>query len=214
MSFRSSRSSSISSSSSSAPATCAPIQPSGAVKATRRGATNLLKECRKNLLIASPIDEVSFFDVCNSPHTYTGPTGSTTDLNNYSVNAAIDLTTSTREAAQGLCELAGAIPRSKPFSDMNSEPRRCRKRGRTTSEESILQSNVRHLMTLGAMKDDEVVLPDQNISTSFLLPEPQSGLSSSGNRLGSIKLPVLPTSMSSIKRACCESEPYGSRRRC
>jgi hypothetical protein len=32
--------------------------------------------------------------------------------------------------------------------------------------------------------------------------------------LGSIKLPVLPTSMSSIKRACCESEPYGSRRRC
>lgn len=225
MSFRSSRSSSISSSSSTsctsigssgAPATCAPFQPSRAAKATRRGATNSLKECRKNLVIASPIDEVSFFEVCNSPESYTGPVGSTADLTNYSVNVAIDLATSTREAAQGLCELAGAVPRSKPFSEPNPEPRRCRKRGRTTSEDSLLQSNVRHLMALGMMKNSEVVLPDQNISASFLVPESQSGLSSSGNRVGSIKLPVLPsgsTGISSIKRACCESEPYVSRRR-
>jgi len=194
VSSRSSRSSSISSNAS---GTCAPVQPRLAVRATRRCANNSLKECRKNLAIASPIDETGLAEIYSSPESYTGPAGPVPDLSNFSLSTPVDLAAA-QEAAQGLCELSGAVPRSNP----PSQARRCRKRGRT-SDELSLQSNVRQLMSMGTMKGEQVVLSDQNVADSFLIPQPKGLQSQSACQLSSLKLPV-PTG--SIKRACCGPE--------
>ncbi|EED15338.1 G1/S-specific cyclin Pcl5, putative [Talaromyces stipitatus ATCC 10500] len=192
ISSRSSRSSSISSCAS---ATCAPSQPRLAVTATRRCAAMTLKECRKNLAIHSPIDESSLIGVYSSPES--GLCGTVPDLSNFSLNTPVDMTA--HEAAQGLCELSGAMLRSQsPVSKVN-ESRPCRKRGRTSSDDQILQSNVRELIS--PIYGNEV-LTDEKLAKSFLLPKDPSD-----HCLSSIQLPIpIPAPKGGIKRACCSAE--------
>lgn len=204
MSSRSSRSSSISSNAS---GTCAPIQCRLAIKATRRCANNALKESRKNLIIASPIDETSLAGIYNSPESYIGPASQVPDLSNFSLNTPIDLTA--HEAAQGLCELSGAVPRSHPTPEPVPQARRCRKRGRTSSEDMILQANVRQLMGINSAKAEPTVLTDRHVAESFMLPQPKGLQSPSTSQFGSLRLPVPlsgPQSTGSLKRACCGTE--------
>ncbi|KAJ5608703.1 hypothetical protein N7528_009270 [Penicillium herquei] len=172
MSSRSSRSSSVSSNASGAGA---PAPARLAVKATLRCSNNMLKECRKTLAIASPIDESSLSDLHSSPESYLGGvTGSVPDLSGYSLDSSLS------EAAQSLCELSGATP----------ERRHCRKRGRTGSDDMLLQNHVRHLIDMGASGASSV-LPDGNLASSFIVGD---GSSLSG-----------PAGM---KRACCGSEAH------
>lgn len=170
LSSRSSRSSSVSSSTSGAGA---PAQPRLAVKATLRCTSNSLKESRKTLAIASPIDESALVDLYSSPD-YPGATGSAPDLSTFSLDSSLS------EAAQSLCELSGATP----------ELRQCRKRGRTGSDDLLLQDHVRHLVDAGASGDSSV-LPDGQLANSFLVRN-GSAVSVSG-----------PAGM---KRACCGTE--------
>lgn len=192
ISSRSSRSSSISSCGSAA---CAPSQPRLAVTATRRNAAMTLKECRKNLSIHPPIDETSLDgSACVSPETDTGLCGTVPDLSNFSLNTPVDMTA--HEAAQGLCELSGALLRT----NKADETRHSRKRGRTSSEDQILQTNVRNLMASAYGGDD--VLPDGRVANSFLVSN-----NTSGHCLNSIQLPVpVPADKAGIKRACCSAE--------
>jgi hypothetical protein len=210
-STRSSRSSSISSTAS---GTCAPTQPRLAIRATRRCANlqaNCLKESRKTLFIATPIDEGCYTDICASPESFSRPGSVVPDLTNFSLGTPIDIT-SAHEAAQGLCELSGAFPRSHPMTQTPSPSRRCRKRGRPTSDDLSLQNNVRHLISLGVRKNEDdstVVVPDRQVADSFLIPQPKAVQSPSGCPLGTIKLPLplsLPMSSGSMKRACCGQE--------
>ncbi|CRG88838.1 PHO85 cyclin-5 [Talaromyces islandicus] len=194
ISSRSSRSSSISSCAS---ATCAPTRLRIAVAATRRCAAKSLKESRKNLAIQSPIDEMSLMGVYQSPEGDAGTCGSVPDLSNFSIHTPVDMTA--HEAAQGLCELSGAMPPVQPAPQQTGGTTRCRKRGRTSSEDQILQNNVRELMT---GHDEHTVLPDNQMANSFLLPETKSLQPPFGCSLSSMKLPI-PVG---IKRACCSAE--------
>ncbi|KAJ5110233.1 hypothetical protein N7532_002878 [Penicillium argentinense] len=168
LSSRSSRSSSVSSNASGAGA---PAPSRLAVKATLRCTSNSLKESRKTLAIASPIDESTLADLYSSPD-YEAARGSAPDLSQYSLDSSLS------EAAQSLCELSGATP----------ERRQCRKRGRTGSDDLLLQNHVRHLIDGGAPGVSSI-LPDGNLATSLLMT---NGFSVSG-----------PAGM---KRACCGSE--------
>ncbi|KAJ5166113.1 uncharacterized protein N7482_004894 [Penicillium canariense] len=169
LSSRSSRSSSVSSNASGAGA---PAPSRLAVKATLRCTSNSLKESRKTLAIASPIDESALVDLYSSPD-YPGAMGSAPGLSTFTLD------TSLSEAAQSLCELSGATP----------ERRQCRKRGRTGSDDLLLQSHVRHLIDAGASGVPSSILPDGHLANSFLVSD---GSSLSG-----------PAGM---KRACCGSE--------
>lgn len=172
LSSRSSRSSSVSSSASGVGAAAPAAAPSRlAVKATLRCTSNSLKESRKTLAIASPIDESSLADLYSSPE-YQGVMGSAPDLSQFSLDSSLN------EAAQSLCELSGATP----------ERRQCRKRGRTGSDDLLLQNHVRHLIDAGASGVPSI-LPDGQLANSFLMA---NGPSVSG-----------PAGM---KRACCGSE--------
>lgn len=168
LSSRSSRSSSVSSNAS---GTGAPAPSRLAVKATLRCTSNSLKESRKTLAIASPIDESALVDLYSSPD-YPGAMGSAPDLSTFSLDSTLS------DAAQSLCELSGATP----------ERRQCRKRGRTGSDDLLLQNHVRHLIDVGASGDPSV-LPDGHLANSFLV---RDGSAVSG-----------PAGM---KRACCGSE--------
>lgn len=150
LSSRSSRSSSVSSAS----GTIAPAPPRLAVKATLRCTNNSLKESRKPLAIASPIDESNLVDIYSSPESYSGVVPSVSDLSGYSLDKSLS------EAAQSLCELSGATP----------ELRQCRKRGRTGSDDLFLQNHVRHLIDLGA-SNNPTVIPDGNLANSFLVED-------------------------------------------
>ncbi|CAI7668411.1 unnamed protein product [Penicillium manginii] len=169
LSSRSSRSSSVSSTAS---GTGAPAPSRLAVKATLRCTSNSLKESRKTLAIASPIDESALADLYSSPD-YPGAMGSAPDLSQFSLDSSLS------EAAQSLCELSGAT----------TERRQCRKRGRTGSDDMLLQNHVRHLINVGASGVPSSILPDGHLATSFLMAH---GPSVSG-----------PAGM---KRACCGSE--------
>ncbi|KAJ5973210.1 hypothetical protein N7481_010420 [Penicillium waksmanii] len=169
LSSRSSRSSSVSSNASGAGA---PVPSRLAVKATLRCTSNSLKESRKILATASPIDESTLADLYSSPD-YPGAMGSAPDLSQFSLDSSLS------EAAQSLCELSGATP----------ERRQCRKRGRTGSDDLLLQNHVRHLIDVGASGVPSSILPDGHLATSFLMA---NGPSVSG-----------PAGM---KRACCGSE--------
>lgn len=169
LSSRSSRSSSVSSSASGAGCPA----PRLAVTATLRCTNNSLKESRKTLAIASPIDETtSLVDLYSSPN-YPGAMVSAPDLSSFTLDSSLS------EAARSLCELSGATP----------ERRQCRKRGRTGSEDLLLQNHVRHLIDAGASGVPASVLPDGQLANSFLV---SNGSSLSG-----------PAGM---KRACCGSE--------
>jgi len=99
--------------------------------------------------------------------------GSAPDLSQYSLDSSLSA------AAQSLCELSGATP----------ERRQSRKRGRTGSDDLLLQNHVRHLIDAGATGGVPSILPDGNLANSFLMT---NGPSVSG-----------PAGM---KRACCGSE--------
>ncbi|KAG0157341.1 hypothetical protein PDIDSM_4526 [Penicillium digitatum] len=90
------------------------------------------------------------------------------------------------EAAQSLCELSGATP----------ERPQCRKRGRTGSDDLLLQNHVRHLINLGA-SGDHSVLSDEQFPHSFMM---QHGSSTPPVRTGPVSGPA------GMKRACCGSE--------
>lgn len=169
LSSRSSRSSSVSSNASGAGA---PAPSRLAVKATLRCTSNSFKENRKALAIASPIDESSLADLHSSPE-YSVTMGSAPDLSQYSLDSSLSA------AAQSLCELSGATP----------ERRQSRKRGRTGSDDLLLQNHVRNLIDAGATGGVPSILPDGNLANSFLMT---NGPSVSG-----------PAGM---KRACCGSE--------
>jgi hypothetical protein len=176
LSSRSSRSSSVSSNASgisgSAPARLA-------VKATLRCTSNSLKESRKTLAIASPIDESSLVGVYGSPEYPSSMTSSVPDLSNFTLDSSLS------EAAQSLCELSGATP----------ERRQCRKRGRTGSDDLLLQNHVRHLINLGASGDSSV-LPDGQLPHSFM---------SHVNSIAPIRTSPV-SGPAGMKRACCGSE--------
>lgn len=176
LSSRSSRSSSVSSNASGASGS-APARL--AVKATLRCTSNSLKESRKTLAIASPIDE-SLVGVYSSPEYPSSMGSSVPDLSNFSLDSSLS------EAAQSLCELSGATP----------ELRQCRKRGRTGSDDLLLQNHVRHLINLGA-SGDQSVLPDGQFPRSFMT---QHGSSIPPMRTGPVSGPA------GMKRACCGSE--------
>lgn len=174
-----------------------------AVAATRRCAAKSLKESRKNLAIQSPIDEMSLVGVYQSPEGNAGACGSVPDLSNFSIHTPVEMTA--HEAAQGLCELSGAMPPVQPAPQQIGGTTRCRKRGRTSSEDQILQTNVREMMTTG--HDEHTVLPDSQMAKSFLLPEAKSLQPPFGCGLSSMKLPI-PVAIPNggIKRACCSTE--------
>lgn len=212
MSSNSSRSSRSSSISSVASGTSAPSQPTLAVRATRRCAnlhSQARKECRKDLVIATPIDEACFSDVYPSPDVYNGSSGHGSDLSNFTLDPSSDMK-STQEAAQGLCELAGILPRTQPQYE-KSASKRSRKRVRPTSGDADLQNHVRHLISLGSRENEEEstgVLPDTRAADSFMIPQPKASQSPSTSEFGHKRpLPLsLPKSTGSMKRACCEND--------
>lgn len=210
MSSRSSRSSSVSSVAS---GTSAPSQPKLAVRATRRCAnlhSQARKECRKDLVIATPIDEACFSDVYGSPAIYNGSSGDVSDMSGFSLDTSIDLK-STQEAAQGLCELAGFMPRAQPQLE-KSTSKQSRKRVRAASGGANLQNDVRHLISLGSRGNEEDstgVLPDTQVADSFMIPRPKAAQSPSTSEFGAHKRPLplsLPKNTGSLKRACCEND--------
>ncbi|KAJ5542772.1 hypothetical protein N7535_005196 [Penicillium sp. DV-2018c] len=176
LSSRSSRSSSVSSIAS---GTCGPA-PSLAVKATLRCTSNSLKESRKTLAIASPIDEGPTVGVYSSPEYPSSMGSSVPDLSKFSLD------TSLSEAAQSLCQLSGATP----------ELRGGRKRGRTGSDDLLLQNHVRELINLGT-SGAHSVLPDGQLPRSSM-PEHEHFVSPT--RTGPVSGPA------GMKRACCGSE--------
>lgn len=172
LSSRSSRSSSVSSNTSGA-GVGAVAQPRLAVKATMRCTSNSLKESRKALAIASPVDEYALIDLYNSLDPSI-TSGSAPDLSKFSLDSSLS------EAAQSLCELSSAP----------SEHRQSRKRGRTGSDDLLLQDHVRQLIDSGASGDSAVV-PDGQLANSFLV------------RAG----PVV-SGPAGVKRACCGTEAH------
>lgn len=202
-SSRSSRSSSVSSIASGISAS---TQSRLAVQATRRCATACLKDGRKTLqTITSPIDEASVAEIYSSPDTYACPAGPPIpDLSSFSLGTPVDLTVSAQEAARSLCALARTPKTSDPapsVSIASDAERRCRKRGRTGSDDLSLQTHVRHLIHLHASQSDGCVLPDQRVADSFLIPEPSSCV-----QPPSAGLPTPLSGRVGMKRACCGGE--------
>lgn len=157
------------------------------------------------MVIQSPINETSMGGIYSSPEIDAGMGSCVPDFSNFSLNTPVDLTT--HEAAQGLCELSGAIPRSNCRPEPVKEAKRCRKRGRTSSEDQMLQNNVRRLMAMHAAHEHGMVAPDHRVADSFLLAEPKGLQSPLDCHLSSIKLPVpVALQQGGIKRACCSSE--------
>lgn len=226
-SLASSQSSQSSRSSSTSSVTSGPIataQHPLAKQATRRCANlqnNYLKEGKKGLTIATPIYEGNFQNLCASPEPLSASSTTVPDFTNFSLGTPVDVVASTHEAAQGLCALSGALPRSEPQTQYLPQPqpqhtgsRAGRKRGRT-SEDLGLQKNVRQLIamdTQGTKKeDDSTVVSDNHVADSFLMPQPKAAQSPSTQRSVSsaVKLPLplsFPRNAGSTDRACCGNE--------
>lgn len=167
-----------------------------------------MRESRKHLPITSPIDEGSGLgDVYSSPEGYAGPVGQVPeDFSHFSLGTPVDMAKSTQEAAQSLCELSGAVPaQPEPLSSAGAEPRRCRKRGRTGSDDQLLQNQVRHLINLNA-SGDGAMLPDGNSARSFVIPESSHSQMRSASQLNLPKVDASLSGPAGIKRACCGNE--------
>ncbi|RHZ50444.1 uncharacterized protein CDV56_101201 [Aspergillus thermomutatus] len=178
--------------------TCASAKPRLAVKATLRCTSNSLKECRKALAIASPIDEGSLGDVYSSPETYLGAVGQVPDLSNFSLGTPVD-----HEAAQSLCELSGAISRpAQTFEQGTTAQRQCRKRGRTGSEDLLWQNHVRHLMNLNARNEGKA----SDGSMGDMLSDSKHPQSLSAAQLSLLTVSAPLSGPAGMKRACCGSE--------
>lgn len=219
-SSRSSRSSSVSSIAS---GSCASSQSRLAVQATRRCANASFKEARKTMIIASPIDEGLTTEIYSSPDVFNGPAGSTPDLATFTLGTPVDHTASAHEAAQSLCALAQPSKKSHPTSDSSAvaeatvpvpapalapvgavSENRCRKRGRTGSEDLQLQNRVRQIMGLESTKNDCSVAPDDCLPHSFLVSSPSKSMAA--YQLSSFDPPVPISGHLGMKRACCGSE--------
>lgn len=204
-SSRSSRSSSISSVTS---ATCAPKLPGLVTRATRRRQN--MKEARKQLAIASPIDELAHSGFYTSPEPLSALSVNETNVSIFNMDTPVDMA---HEAAQSLCELSVGALRSKPSGPLTSVSPNwvSRKRGRAGSNDMLLQHNVRQLMSLSSQEneDDSInVLPDYRIADSFLLPRPKAVQFPSDSNLGDLKLPPLSLAAETgrLKRVCCGSK--------
>ncbi|KAF9887285.1 hypothetical protein FE257_010413 [Aspergillus nanangensis] len=197
LSSQSSRSSSMSSN---APG---PITlPRLAVQATLRCTNKSMKDSRKPLMVASPIDEATFSDFYNSPETYGAPM--TQDLPSFSVGTPVDMNPA-HEAAQSLCALSGADT-SRPISMENGQrPRPCRKRGRTGSEDLTLQNHVRQLVHAKNFPEG-TVLPDGNTADLFLRSQSARTQSLTAAQLQALNFNAPLSGPVGMKRACCGSE--------
>ncbi|PWY90551.1 hypothetical protein BO94DRAFT_555672 [Aspergillus sclerotioniger CBS 115572] len=203
LSSRSSRSSSMSSNAS-GPTGMAAL-PRLAVQATLRCTGNSLKEGRKNLAITSPIDEGALGDIFSSPETYGGPLSQVPDLSGYSLEPPVDLS-SAHEAAQSLCELSGAVPRLQQTAEERGIGQRsCRKRGRTGSEDLLLQGHVRHLIKSNTIAEG-TVLPDGNMASLYLKSDPRRSQTLTAAQLSALNYNVPLSGPAGMKRACCGSE--------
>lgn len=178
--------------------TSASTKPRLAMKATHRCTSNSLKEGRKALAIASPIDEGPLGEIYSSPETYLGAAGQVPDLSNISLGTPVD-----HEAAQSLCELSGAISRSaQTFEQGTTTQRQCRKRGRTGSEDILWQNHVRHLMNLNARNEGKA--SDCSMSDTRSYPKHSQSLSAAQLSLLAVSAPL--SGPAGMKRACCGSE--------
>ncbi|KAH2603927.1 hypothetical protein KXW34_008211 [Aspergillus fumigatus] len=178
--------------------TSASTKPRLAMKATHRCTSNSLKEGRKALAIASPIDEGPLGEIYSSPETYLGAAGQVPDLSNISLGTPVD-----HEAAQSLCELSGAISRSaQTFEQGTTTQRQCRKRGRTGSEDILWQNHVRHLMNPNARNEGKA--SDCSMSDTRSYPKHSQSLSAAQLSLLAVSAPL--SGPAGMKRACCGSE--------
>jgi hypothetical protein len=177
-SVRSSRSSSVSSNAS-GPAGPSSQQTRLAVKATLN---HSMRESRKQMVtVVSPIDESG--GIYSSPEGYATSVGQVPDFSHFSLGTPVD-----QEAARSLCELSGAVPRPQPSTAG-------RKRGRTGSEDQLLQNQVRHLINLD---NGDGGWPEGTSARSFVIPE-------SNQQLSSLQMSAL-SGPAGMKRACCGSE--------
>ncbi|PLB38603.1 putative G1/S-specific cyclin Pcl5 [Aspergillus candidus] len=180
----SSRSSSVSSSSASGP---------GAVSlprlATLRCTNNSLKDGRRPLSVVSPIDESVFSDFYNSPDLYGAPLSHAPDFSRFSLGTPVDLS-SAHEAAQGLCELSGAV--SRPTTGPSQRP--CRKRGRAGSDDLPLPNYI------SGSREDAAGLPSGHVMNRFLNSKTLSAAQLQALNQTPLSGPV------GMKRACCGSE--------
>lgn len=193
LSARSSRSSSVSSNAS---GPCA-SQTRLAVKATLRCTNNSMREGRKQMNIASPIEEGSMNNGdYSSPEGYAA--SQAPDFSNFSLGTPVD-----HEAAQSLCELSNPAPRPQPTlrATSDSSERRCRKRGRTGSEDQLLQNQVRHLINPNG-NSDGATWQDDNSARAFVIPE---SIQSKHPSSAFIMNPSL-SGPAGMKRACCGDE--------
>ncbi|PWY83536.1 hypothetical protein BO70DRAFT_403795 [Aspergillus heteromorphus CBS 117.55] len=203
MSSQSSRSSSMSSNASGPSAMGA--LPRLAVQATLRCTGNSLKECRRNLAIASPIDEGALGEIYSSPESYSGSLGQAPDFSGYTLAAPVDMS-STHEAARSLCELSGAVPRPQQVAEQQgTAQRQCRKRGRTGSEDLLLQGHVRHLIKSNTIAEG-TVLPDGNLADLFLNSEARRSQTLTVAQLNALNYSAPLSGPAGMKRACCGSE--------
>ncbi|KAI1938044.1 PHO85 cyclin-5 [Ophidiomyces ophidiicola] len=201
-SSRSSRSSSISSVTS---GTCPTSLPHLAMRTTRRRSN--MKDTWKPPVIVSPINETEYSDIYASPEAMSTTSTDVPDMSNFSLASPVDLA---REAAQSLCDLAGAIPRSTPSSVMHSPFRVSKKRGRFCSNDGSLHHNVRHLVALKNRQnvdDGNLVARDVRVADSFLLSKCTVGQAAPLlGPLGSLKTPWTRENEAARKRTCCGRE--------
>lgn len=198
LSANSSRSSSMSST------TSGPVLPRLAIQATLRCTNNSMKESRKAVAIASPIEESSYNDIYQSPESFTGSTGHVSELSKFSLGIPVDMT-SAHEAAQSLCALSGSAPRAPQTNQQSGNQRQCRKRGRAGSDDFALQNHVRHLMQSNTITEG-TVLPDGNMKGLFMNAGPQRTQSLTAAQLHALNYNVPLSGPAGMKRACCGSE--------
>jgi hypothetical protein len=176
----------------------APTLPSLAMQATLRCTGKSLKETRKHLPMASPIDEISFSDASNSPETSLR-LHEVPDFSGFSLGAPGDMT---HEAAQSLCQLSGAVSGS---HRQGSQRRQGRKRGRTGSDDLQLQRQVRHLMRSDAV-NEKTVLPEGHLAELLRNSDPEKHSSASLPSLSALGFGAPLSGPAGMKRACCGSE--------
>ncbi|KAB8227860.1 putative G1/S-specific cyclin Pcl5 [Aspergillus alliaceus] len=198
LSSNSSRSSSMSSNAS------GPVLPRLAIQATLRCTNNSLKENRRPVTIASPIDESSYNDIYHSPESFARSTGNVPDLSKFSLRTPVDMT-SAHEAAQSLCALSGSMPRTSQKIEQGGSQRQCRKRGRAGSDDFALQNHVRHLVHSNTISEG-AVLPDGNMSDLFLNAGLRRTQSLTAAQLNALNYNAPLSGPAGMKRACCGSE--------
>ena len=222
VSTRSSRSSSISSIASSS---CALPQPRLAVQATRRCANMQLCGLREETERAVVAEDDMPWEVFSaSPETYYNSQPKAFDDHCQSTTPT-NHSASTREAAVALRDLALNRKHIQPHELPRPRPQKCRKRSRPNSIDLSVQSCVRDLVApryLGELtnmgerneEDGTVIIPDDKIADSFLLPRCENAAKPTLNTADVNFLngkPKLATSRDGLprKRTCAGSDRGG-----